>query len=380
MPEPELAPLRRFSCTLTRDDYAALLQRFGERPVPLSLIAAVAVLAGLGWGALFPDFYGELALLPVIAAAAAIIYGLAHLWRRMRRAQRLARWTPPAAPIEVEIYSDHLAVRENGCQRVYAWDDIFAVSFDDRRVYLTKSRADVVTVPLSAFENGKAMRDFVFLCEDLMREPDAPPSPAPAAPTLAALALPPSTAEARNGVDVAMTEDDARDVERALRNPDDSAPVPLSVAALTMGVAGAAIFGGPVWLVATGSPETRLFAGAVAALFGAILLTFLGARRMESARAAQWPADDPRRMTRRIEIDEAGFVTRGAEFETRIAWAGVESIRETEQHVLFITHWKEVYAVPKRCFANADAGHAFANKARAFKAGSGGVSPSKMAS
>jgi hypothetical protein len=367
MPEPELAPLRRFSCALTRDDYAALLQRFGERPLPLSLIVAVAVLAGLGWGALFPDFYGELALLPVIAVAAAIIYGLAHLWRRMRRAQRLARWTPPAAPIEVKIYKDHLSVRDDERTRIYAWDDIFAVSFDEGRVYLTKSRDDVVVVPLSSFENRKAMRDFVLLCEDLMREPDEPQSPAPAASTMTALALPPATAEARNGVDIALTEDDARDVERALRNPGDSAPVPLSVAALTMGVAGAAIFGGPVWLVATGSPETRLFAGAVAALFGAILLTFLGARRMESARAAQWPADDPRRMTRRIEIDEAGFVTRGAEFETRIAWAGVESIRETEQHVLFITRWKEVYAVPKRCFADADAGHAFANKARAYK-------------
>ncbi len=298
----------------------------------------------------------------------------------MRRAQRLARWTPPAAPTEIEIYKDHLSVRDDERTRIYAWDDIFAVSFDEDRVYLTKSRDDVVVVPLSAFENRKAMRDFVLLCEDLMRDPDEHEAPAPAAPTMTARALPPGTAEARNGVDIALTEDDARDVELALRKAGDSAPVPLSVAALTMGVAGAAIFGGPVWLVATGSPETRLFAGAVAALFGAILLTFLGARRMESARAAQWPADDPRRMARRIEIDEAGFVTRGAEFETRIAWAGVESIRETEQHVLFITRWKEVYAVPKRCFANADAGHAFANKARAFKAGSGGVSPSKMAS
>ena len=99
-------------------------------------------------------------------------------------------------------------------------------------------------------------------------------------------------------------------------------------------------------------------------------MTFLGARRIESARAAQWSADDPRRMARRFEIDEAGFVTRGAEFETRIAWVGVESIRATEQHILFITRWKEVYAVPKRCFPNADAGLAFELKARAYKTAS----------
>lgn len=372
MPEPVLAPLRRYSCTLTKDDHEALLKRFGDRPLPLSLIAAVAVLAGLAWGALFPDFYGELALLPVIAAAAALLYGLAHLWRRMRRAQRLARWTPPVAPVEVNIYKDHLSVRDDERTRIYAWDDILSVSFDEGRVYLTKSRDDVVVMPLSSFENRKAMRDFVLLCEDLMRDPgdDAAPTPANTPPSAAqpfAAALPPAATDARDGVDFTQTQDDVRDVDVALRATGAGAPVPLSIAALSMGIAGAAIFGGPVWLVATGTAETRLFAGAVAALFGAILLTFLGARRMESARAAQWPADDPRRMARRLEIDEAGFVTRGAEFETRIAWAGVESIRETEQHVLFITRWKEVYAVPKRCFADADAGHAFANKARAYK-------------
>jgi hypothetical protein len=167
-----------------------------------------------------------------------------------------------------------------------------------------------------------------------------------------------------------MTQDDALHVQEALRKTGADAPVRLSVAALTAGLAGAAIFGPPVWLVATGSSEIRLLAGALAALAGAILLTFFGARRIESARAAQWPADDPRRLPRRFEIDEAGLVSRGAGFETRIAWAGVASIRETEQHVLFITRWKEIYAVPIRCFATTDEGRAFANKARAHKAAS----------
>ena len=372
MPESVLAPLRRYSCKLTKDDYEALLKRFDDRPVPLSLIAAVAVLAGLGWGAIYPDLYGELALLPVIAVAAAALYGLAHIWKRMRRMQRLKRWIPPIAPIEVDVFADHLEVREDGRTRTYAWDDIAAVAFDEGRVYLTKSRDDVVIMPLSSFENSKAMRDFVLLCEDLMSDPEdreAQDLPTPPATTQQlASALPDAAQTGREGVEVTLTQDDARDVDRALHAPGADAPVPLSVAALTMGIAGAAIFGGPVWLVATGSSETRLFAGALAALLGAILLTFLGARRIESARAAQWPADDPRRMPRRVEIGEAGLVTHGTEFETRIAWAGVESIRETEQHVLFITRWKEIYAVPKRCFANADAGHAFANKARAYKA------------
>ncbi|MFN3891114.1 MAG: YcxB family protein [Beijerinckiaceae bacterium] len=378
MAEPVRTPLRRYSCTLTKDDYEALLKRFDEPPLPMSLVLAAAVLVGLGWGAMDPGWYGELALLPIIALAAAALYGLAHVWRRIRRARRLARWRPPAAPIEVEIFADQLAAREDGRTRLYAWDDILSVSFDKGRVYLAKSRDDILILPLSAFENRQAMHDFVLMCEDLMREPgdEAPASTdapgvalAPSASRPMA-ALPLAAAGGRQGVDVTLTGDDARQVEAALRPAGANAPVRLSTAALTLGMAGAAIFGGPVWLVATGSPETRLFAGALAGLAGAIVLTFLGARRIESARAAQWPADDPRRMTRRIEIDEAGFVSRGAEFETRIAWAGVESIRETEQHILFITRWKEIYAVPMRCFPDAEAGHAFANEARALKTAS----------
>jgi hypothetical protein len=224
------------------------------------------------------------------------------------------------------------------------------------------------------------MRDFVLQCEDLMREADergeqtSDSSPVAAQSSVStqphASALPALAADARDAVDVTLTDEDARNVEAGLRPTGVAAPVPLSIAAPTMGIAGAMIFGGPVWFIATGSSDAKLLAGCVAALLGALLLTFLGARRIESARAAQWPADDPRRMARRFEIDEAGFVTRGAEFETRIAWVGVESIRETEQHILFITRWKEVYAVPKRCFPNADAGLAFVLKARAYKTAS----------
>ena len=375
MPEPVLTPLRRYCGKLTRADYEALLKRFDDQPVSLSLIFACAIFVGLIWGWMDPGWLGDLALLPIIAGAAVILYGLAHLWRRIRRARRLARWRPPEQPLDVDVYTDHLSVREDGRTRIYPWKDIVAVSFDNGRVFLTKSRDDVVIVPLCAFESRNEMHDFVLLCKDLMREPDEREAPASktlpvTAQPLAHAPLPPAAAGARGGVDVTLTQDDARDVEIGLRQTGAGAPVPLSIAALTMGMAGAAIFGGPVWLVATGPSETRLLAGAVAALLGALLLTFLGARRIESARAAQWPADDPRRMTRRFEIDEAGFVTRGAEFETRIAWVGVESIRETEQHILFITRWKEVYAVPKRCFPNADAGLAFELKARAYKTAS----------
>jgi hypothetical protein len=380
MPGPVVTPLRLYAGKLTRADYEALLKRFDDRPVSLSLIVAAAIFAGLGWGALDPDLYGELALLPVIAAAAAVFYGLAQLWRRVRRARRLARWTQPEQPLEVSVYPYHLSVREDGRTRNYAWDDIFAITFDEDRVFLTKSRDDVVIVPLCAFESRKAMRDFVLQCEDLMREADerggqtSDCSPVAAQSSVStqphASALPALAADARDAVDVTLTAEDTRNVEAGLRPTGVAAPVPLSIAALTMGIAGAMIFGGPVWLIATGSSDAKLLAGSVAALLGALLLTFLGARRIESARAAQWPADDPRRMARRFEIDEAGFVTRGAEFETRIAWVGVESIRETEQHILFITRWKEVYAVPKRCFPNADAGLAFVLKARAYKTAS----------
>jgi hypothetical protein len=373
MAEPVPAPLRRYVCTLTKADYEALLTRYVERPISLSLVSALAVIAGLVWGSLDPGWFGELALLPVIAMAAALIFGAAQLTRRILRARRIARWTPPAEPIEVSVHDDHVAVREDGRTRACAWGEFTTVVLEDERVYLVKSRDDVIILPLTAFENRKAMRDFALFCEERMGAPEAVPKPeaaesraAPSSP-VTALSPPPGP---RDGVDVTLSHEDARDMDAALRPAGASATVKLSNAALAMGLMGAAIFGGPVWLVATGAPDTRLFAGALAACLGSILLTFLGARRMESARAAQWPADDPRRMARRIEIDEAGFVSRGADFETRIAWTGVESIRETERHILFITRWKEIFAVPKRCFPDADAGHAFANKARAYKTAS----------
>jgi len=369
MPEPVPTPLRRYVFTLTKADHEALLKRF-ERSISVSLVLAAAVCVGLAWGAMDPGWFGELALLPVIALAAVVLYGAALAWRAVARRRRAARWTPPAEPIEVSAFLDRVEAREGARTRVYAWGDIAGVSSDEGRAYLVKSHDDVVTLPLQAFGSRKALRDFVLFCDERMRATDAAegPQPAPEAPAqVSAAALPGGGAGAREAVEFTLTGEDARHVEAALRPAGSSAPVRLPVAALIMGIAGGVIFGGPVWLAASGPADTRLFAGALAAWLGAILLTFLGARRIESARAAQWPADDPRRMPRRIEIDEAGFVSRGADFETRIAWAGVESIRETEQHVLFITRWKEVYAAPKRCFSDAEAGRAFANRARAYK-------------
>ncbi|MDP2357441.1 MAG: YcxB family protein [Beijerinckiaceae bacterium] len=375
MPEPVPTPLRRFVFKLTRADYEASLKRFDNRPVSLSLIFSCAIAVGFIWGWIDPGWFGELALLPIIAGAAVILYGLVHVWRRVRRKRRVQRWTPPALPIELDEYADRLVVRENGQLRTFVWDDILSISMDDARVYIVESRENFVVAPLEAFASHDAMRAFVLTCQERMREPAEKDEPAETAASrdvsaLVTVALPVAT-EIRDGVDVTLTQNDARDAEAALRQSGLSAPLRLSTAAVLIGVLGGIIAGAPVWALSAGqTADARLSAAALAAWLGALLLTFLGARRIESARAAQWPANDPRRMTRRFEIDEAGFVTRGAEFETRIAWMGVESIRATEQHILFITRWKEVYAVPKRCFTNADAGHAFEMKARAFKTAS----------
>jgi hypothetical protein len=373
-----MTPLRRYTFKAARDDYEALLKRFDNRPISLSLILATAVLAGLGWGAVDPGWFGELALLPVIAAAALILFGFAHLWRRVRRARRVARWRAPHEPTEVLEWRDHLLVRGNGGARRYAFNEIRDVSMDEARVYIVKSRDEFVIMPLVAFESRADMRAFALACEKRMRAPaneDASetnetgaaasslPSPAPAS-------APACAQSAREGVDVALSQDDAIAVEAALRQPV-GATTSLAAASLATGLAGGFAAGAAAWAVTSGlEPGDRALAGAVAAWAGAIVLTFLGARRIEGARAAPWPAQDQRRMTLRIEIDGAGLVSRGADFETRIAWTGVEAIRETEQHILFITRWKETYAVPKRCFADADECQIFANRARAFKTAS----------
>jgi hypothetical protein len=361
---------RRYTFKTEREDYEALLKRLDARPVSISLILAGAIATGLAWGMVDPGWYGELALLPLIGAMALALFAAVHLFRRLRRAYRLSRWRPPAEPTEIEVFDDHLAVRENGKTRACPWAAFAGATLDEARVYLMVSRRDVLVVPRSAFGTADEMRAFALDCRERLSEPGPAEAAADAAPAKAPPGAPlPEASGIRLGVDVSLTPEDNELATRDLRDQaKGGAPTGLPQAALAAGLAGGLVAGGACWLAAGGlDPQARLAAAAGAAWAGAIVLTFLGARRIESARAEEWPADDPRRMRRRIEIDEAGLVSHGADFETRIAWAGVDSIRETEHNVLFITRWKEIYAVPKRCFTDANAGHAFVSKARAFK-------------
>lgn len=372
MNEPGPVP-QRLAFTPTRDDYEALLKRLDSRPVSISLILAGAVLTGLIWGMFDPGWYGELALLPLIGAAALVLFTAAHLFRRLRRALRVARWRAPPEPAEIQIFDDRLNVRENGGARDIAWTSLLAAAADEGRVYLTVLRGDAVVIPRAAFASAAQMRDFALTCQKRLSEPDKPDAePVAATPSAPAPAQRPALREEALRVEFTLAPADAAEVERSLRHDRSAGAVmSLPAASLAAGLTGGVAGGAAAFAVTAGlDARTQAIAVGAAALAGAILLTFLGARRIEGARADEWPDGDPRRAVRRVEIDEAGLVTHGTDFEMRIAWAGVESIRETEQHVLFITRWKEIYAVPKRCFANADAGHAFVSKARALKTAS----------
>lgn len=371
MQDEILTPLRRHSFKPTREDYEARLARLDARPVSISLVLAGAVAAGLVWGTIEPGWFGELAVLPVIGFAALILFGAAHLFRRLRRARRVRQWRAPDTPTEIEEMHDRLVVREGASERAFPWERIASISADGERVWISASRREVVMLPARAFDGADEMRAFVRGCEARIRDPQRE---TPAAGAEAAVALPDpvqATNEGSLAVDVSLTPNDLRQARATLTAEPSRRDPGLPAATLAAGIAGGLIASAAAFVAASGlDPQARLLVAAATAWPGAILLTFFGARRIQGARGAGWPPVDPRGAARRIEIDEAGLISRGADFETRIAWAGVDSIRETEHQVLFITRWKEIHAVPKRCFADAEAGAAFTSKARAFKTAS----------
>jgi hypothetical protein len=165
-------------------------------------------------------------------------------------------------------------------------------------------------------------------------------------------------------VTVSLRADDARAVQDSFAG---DAVLPLSKAALAATVlGGVATAGLAAFAARLGGPEISWWTWAAFAWPGAVAFAWAGARRLERAALADWPADDPRGASRELMIDAQGVLTRGADFETRIRWTGVAEIRETDEHLLFVTHWKEVYCAPRRCFADAAAASAFATKARAL--------------
>lgn len=371
MQDEILTPLGRFAFKPTREDYEARLARLDARPVSISLVLAGAVATGLVWGVIEPGWFGDLAVLPVIGFAALVLFGAAHLFRRLRRAVRVLQWRAPDTPTEVEEFHDRLVVREGASERAFPWERLASISVDGERVWISASRRDVFMLPARAFDGADHMRAFVRACEARMRDPQRDVSAPEAAASVALRDCVRATSETSLGVDVSLTRDDLRQARAELAAGSSRRDPSLPAATLAAGIAGGLIAGAAAFAAASGlDPQARLIAAAATAWPGAILLTFFGARRIQGARGAEWPPVDPRGAARRIEIDEAGLISRGADFETRIAWAGVDSIRETEHQVLFITRWKEIHAVPKRCFADADAGAAFTSKARAFKTAS----------
>ncbi|MBK9083665.1 MAG: YcxB family protein [Rhizobiales bacterium] len=166
------------------------------------------------------------------------------------------------------------------------------------------------------------------------------------------------------GVTVSLRAADARAVQDAFADAD---VLPLSKAALGATIIGGVATAGLAALAAKlGGPEMSWWSWAAFGWPGAVAFAWAGARRLETA-ATAWPADDPRGASRELSIDAEGLLTRGADFETRIRWSGVAEIRETPEHLLFVTPWKEVYCAPRRCFADAAAATAFAAKARALR-------------
>lgn len=342
-------PLWRYEFLPARDDFAALVR---ARPKSgASTLIPCAVLAGGAWNvAESLELSRPLVALCVIAAAA-IALALARAARWLRDTVAIARWTPPAGPTRVDVFGDHVAVHDDGGARFVAWEFVRETRDAGTHAMIMPATGDAIVIPLRAFENRADMAAFCRFrdAKPGIDDADDDRAPPPAALTASISLLPADNAE----ISARMAS---------------GRSFGLGVGALLTTICGGLASGGAGFAMAPAlGLDDGLATWLACAWPGAILLTWLGARRMEAALAREWPADDPRRQPREFTIDAFGLTTRGENFETRIAWVGIEHIRDADGFLLFVTRWKEVYAAPARCFADANAYQAFVDGARTWR-------------
>ena len=354
-------PIWRYEFTMDRADYAALLAAGETRRDGLRPVLVGGTIAGMGWGvAEEAGFSLPLQALIALALFAAVACA-PQAWRWLRRSMAVARWKPSATPVRIDIHGDHICIRENGAERYEPWEFALAVRLLPHHAAIVFSKSTVL-IPERAFEDHGDMVAFCAYAKDLLRELDVvddarvagaqkPPGAAPDDPlSVAVVMLPADVALARAAVTGAR---------------------PLG---LRWGVAGLSLLGGIIgggvgfaaapFLGLAADWRTWLACGWP----GAALLTFVAAGRMEAALARSSAPEGPLRLACTFTIDSAGFTSRSAYFHTRIAWAGMQDIRDAGTCALFTTRWKETYAAPRRCFADEPAYLAFIDAARAWKA------------
>ena len=343
---------------LTREDWAAFVRECAGAPDHLFPILAFALfLCGAAWSLLADWEFTTLGQLLVCCAIAlaALIFG--KVYQRFRNWRKIKAWTQPTNPTRVEDCSSHLEVRQNGQTIIYEWERFSQIMLGKHHVFLAVSPADAIIMPLRSFKSRQLMEAFHSRAEIRSQgEEDDTDSDWDLAQNHPATPL---------NVRVNYRHEDI------VQLSTDAAPgkmISLSRAVVWLAILGGLLSGGGALLWSSWLKQPFDFELWSAFTWpGAVLLTWLGVRRIEAKSQAKWPDDDPRLKLRDFNIGPEGIFIKNTDFESRVGWGSVTKIEALKHYITFTTRWADIFVVPKRCFETELSTQAFVTAARAWK-------------
>jgi len=257
----------------------------------------------------------------------------------------------------VEDCFSHLEFRQNGQTIIYEWGRFSQIMLGKHHVFLALNPAEAVIMPLRAFKNRQAMEAFYARAEIRSQGGENDTDSAcdwvqdrPATPL---------------NVRVSYTHED---IAQLSTDAVPGAKISLSRAVIWLATLGGMLSGGGALLWSSWLKQPFDFELWSAFTWpGAVLLTWLGVRRIEAKSQAKWPDDDPRLQLRDFNIGPDGIFIKNADFESRFGWGSVTKIEALNHYITFTTRWADIFVVPKRCFETELSSQAFITAARAWK-------------
>lgn len=358
---PKSGPTRSFEFQFSREDHRAYVigttPRWWEFPArwPLAAVIALGAILGLAEGYAGADIPQSVVVL--ILCAAFVGAGLAGRTLSIRRA--LARFSPSAAPILIEIGEDGVVVTRDGAARSIPWNDFVGVGLSDGHVELGVARPDDrIVIPLHAFADRADMNAFFGECENRLHDDDGAANehgPIPEAP----LPDQPKT------VAVTLRADDWTSAQKDM-NP--GRPLPLDRAALFTTIFGGVITGGLATVyTAIAGRSLDFMTWAAFAWPGAIALTWIGGRAYENAQRKLRNDLAAHMRSYEIAIDAHGLTRRAKGVNTHLDWSTISGVELKGGNILFSTHWSEFFIAPRHGFADEKAFKDFFAAARAWR-------------
>ena len=344
----------RLEYQLTREDYRDFLgarsRSWGEFSLGWLLPSTIFIGAGFG---LVESIYGfEINQYVFIILLFVLLFAIGMIGSRVNRAVQLRRWKAPSGPTIIEIDENWLRRREEGIDRAYAWENVGMLAHIGTHIEMQgKLEDEVFFIPLRAFPDREAMRDFYLTCESHWSRHD------------------PDEADADDEDENAMPEAEdalpaqARSVTCRIEPADWAAvnadlgqgKIRLSFvqSALLTLMIGGLISGGIGTLIASllGYPfEPLVFAAS--AFPGALIAALLAARAYDKAQSQLLGTIPAPNRAFTLTIDGNGLTRKSDGLDVCYAWKVIRRIELQGQSILFGMAWNEHVIAPKHAFAD----------------------------